>query len=74
MHENLNISMGSTSEQWWQRGRELLEIENYLLATLCFRNSGDSFLEDKARSLDLRQQAKAEKRIEVRFVNHIYFV
>lgn len=69
LRENLNISLGSTPEQWWQRGHELLSIENYLLATLCFRNSGDGFLEAKARSLDLRQQALGEKRMEVLFLS-----
>ncbi|XP_074273010.1 uncharacterized protein LOC141596685 [Silene latifolia] len=51
------MQVASSPEEWKARGKKLLAVENYEVATMCFERAGDKHWETLAKALGLKASA-----------------
>ncbi|KAL9228933.1 hypothetical protein vseg_004459 [Gypsophila vaccaria] len=51
------MQVASSPEEWKVRGKKLLAVENYEVATMCFERAGDKHWETLAKALGLKASA-----------------
>ncbi|KAH9622535.1 hypothetical protein KSS87_017350 [Heliosperma pusillum] len=66
------MQVASSPDEWKARGRKLLAVENYEVATMCFERAGDKHWETVAKALGLKASATRLNELNPKEASNIF--